>query len=72
MNVVARTDSGIKTFGDLKGKRVNIGNPGSGQRGMMEVVIREFGWTKSDFSIATQRKEPQSFIKKFNIIIISD
>ncbi len=31
--VVARTDSGITTFEDLKGKRVNIGNPGSGQRG---------------------------------------
>ncbi len=59
MNVVARTDSGIKTFGDLKGKRVNIGNPGSGQRGMMEVVSREFGWTKSDFSIATEAKSSQ-------------
>ncbi|MEX2407956.1 MAG: TAXI family TRAP transporter solute-binding subunit, partial [Rhodovibrionaceae bacterium] len=30
--VVARSDSGIKDFADLKGKRVNIGNPGSGQR----------------------------------------
>jgi methylenetetrahydrofolate--tRNA-(uracil-5-)-methyltransferase len=30
--VVARSDSGIRTFDDLKGKRVNIGNPGSGQR----------------------------------------
>ncbi|MBT8333164.1 MAG: TAXI family TRAP transporter solute-binding subunit, partial [Deltaproteobacteria bacterium] len=28
--VVARTDSGIKNFADLEGKRVNIGNPGSG------------------------------------------
>ena len=35
--VVARADSGIKNFEDLKGKRVNIGNPGSGQRGTMEV-----------------------------------
>jgi TRAP transporter TAXI family solute receptor len=35
--VVARLDSGIKDFMDLKGKRVNIGNPGSGQRGTMEV-----------------------------------
>ena len=37
--VVARADSGIKRFKDLKGKRVNIGNPGSGQRGTMEVVM---------------------------------
>src|SRR3546814_9066803 len=33
--VVARKDANIETFEDLKGKRVNIGNPGSGQRGTM-------------------------------------
>ena len=31
--VVARADAGIENFEDLQGKRVNIGNPGSGQRG---------------------------------------
>jgi uncharacterized protein len=31
--LVTRVDSGIKSVGDLKGKTVNIGNPGSGQRG---------------------------------------
>ena len=30
--VVARADAGITNFDDLAGKRVNIGNPGSGQR----------------------------------------
>ncbi len=30
--LVAAEDSGIKSLADLKGKRVNIGNPGSGQR----------------------------------------
>ena len=35
--VVARDDSGISAFDDLKGKRVNVGNPGSGQRSTMEV-----------------------------------
>ncbi|MEQ8701848.1 MAG: TAXI family TRAP transporter solute-binding subunit [Bauldia litoralis] len=38
--LVARADSGIKSVADLKGKRVNIGNPGSGQRGNAEDVIR--------------------------------
>ncbi len=28
-----------------KGKRVNIGNPGSGQRGTMEVLMDKLGWT---------------------------
>ena len=32
ITLVAAVDSGIQTFEDLKGKRVNIGNPGSGQR----------------------------------------
>jgi len=31
--LVTRTDTGIKSAADLKGKTVNIGNPGSGQRG---------------------------------------
>ena len=32
VTLVAAVDAGIKTLADLKGKRVNIGNPGSGQR----------------------------------------
>lgn len=54
--VVARADSGIKTFDDLKGKRVNIGNPGSGQRETMEVVMAKKGWSVDDFSLATELK----------------
>jgi hypothetical protein len=54
--VVARKDSGIKTFDDLKGKRVNIGNPGSGQRGTMEVVMAAKGWTRDDFSLVSELK----------------
>ncbi len=52
--VVARRDAHIKTFDDLKGKRVNIGNPGSGQRGTMEVVMTAKGWDKSVFSLANE------------------
>jgi TRAP transporter TAXI family solute receptor len=54
--VVARADSGIKTFDDLKGKRVNVGNPGSGQRGTMEVLMAAKGWTMSDFKLASELK----------------
>ena len=57
--VVARADSGIKSFNDLKGKRVNIGNPGSGQRGTMEVVMKALGWTKADFKLASELKSAE-------------
>lgn len=32
VTLVAADDAGIRTIQDLRGKRVNIGNPGSGQR----------------------------------------
>ncbi len=54
--VVARADSGIKNVQDLKGKRVNIGNPGSGQRGTMEVLMEALGWKTSDLAQATELK----------------
>ena len=57
--VVARADSGIKDFMDLKGKRVNIGNPGSGQRGTMEVVMEALGWNKGTFSLASELKSAE-------------
>ncbi|MBU3259630.1 TAXI family TRAP transporter solute-binding subunit [Roseovarius sp. PS-C2] len=54
--VVARADAGVVNFEDLKGKRVNIGNPGSGQRGTMEVLMGALGWTTDDFALATELK----------------
>ena len=54
--VVARADAGISNFDDLKGKRVNIGNPGSGQRGTMDVVLESMGWTVDDFALASELK----------------
>jgi len=52
--VVARADAGIETFEDLQGKRVNVGNPGSGQRGTMEVLMEAMGWTMDDFAVASE------------------
>lgn len=57
--VVARADSGIKKFADMKGKRVNIGNPGSGQRGTMEVIMKALGWKKTDFALASALKSAE-------------
>jgi TRAP transporter TAXI family solute receptor len=54
--VVARADAGVKNFDDLKGKRVNIGNPGSGQRATMDVVMDAKGWSLDDFALASELK----------------
>ncbi len=47
--LVARADAHIQSFEDLKAKRVNIGNPGSGQRGTFDVILGAMGWTVADF-----------------------
>ncbi|MEY6432502.1 TAXI family TRAP transporter solute-binding subunit [Thioalkalicoccus limnaeus] len=52
--VVVRPDSGIERFTDIVGKRVNLGNPGSGQRGTVERLMTEYGWTASDFALASE------------------
>lgn len=56
LTVVARSDSGIETFDDLKGKRVNIGVPGSGSRDTFDEVMKAKGWTNADFSLAGELK----------------
>jgi uncharacterized protein len=48
--VVARKDSHITTFDDLKGKRVSFGAYGSGQRATMEELMKSKGWTNKSFS----------------------
>ncbi|TVQ77950.1 MAG: TAXI family TRAP transporter solute-binding subunit [Bradymonadales bacterium] len=40
VTLVAAVEAGIESLHDLKGKRVNIGNPGSGQRGNSLDVLR--------------------------------
>ena len=54
--VMARDDANISTFKDLAGKRVNIGDPGSGNRSTMELLMKEYGWTEDTFKIATDLK----------------
>ena len=54
--LVARKEANIHSFADLKGKRVNIGNPGSGtQAAMMDLLAAE-NMKKSDFALAAELK----------------
>jgi len=52
--IIAGKDSGIHSWDDLKGKRFNIGNPGSGQRGTTEELMEGHGWTTADFAVASE------------------
>jgi TRAP transporter TAXI family solute receptor len=54
--VVARKEAGITKFEDFKGKRFNVGNPGSGTRASMEELLAALGWKMSDFSLASELK----------------
>ncbi len=54
--IVARRDANINTFEDLKGKRVNIGDPGSGQYANMKVLMKHLDWTDNDFTLVSQLK----------------
>jgi TRAP transporter TAXI family solute receptor len=54
--LVARKESGITKFADLKGKRVNVGNPGSGTRSAMDELLGAEGMKVGDFALASELK----------------
>ncbi len=54
--LVARKEAGINSFADLKGKRVNVGNPGSGTRVAMEELLVASNMKMSDFALASELK----------------
>ena len=54
--VVARKEANVKSFADFRGKRFNVGNPGSGTRASMEELLVALGWKMSDFSLASELK----------------
>lgn len=54
--VVARKEANVKSFADFKGKRFNIGNPGSGTRASAEELLATLGWKLGDFSLASELK----------------
>ena len=54
--VVARKEANITKFEDFKGKRFNVGNPGSGTRSSMEELLVGMGWKLGDFSLASELK----------------
>jgi TRAP transporter TAXI family solute receptor len=54
MTVLVRKEAGVSKFEDLKGKRFNVGNPGSGTRVALEQLLGALGWKLSDFALASE------------------
>ena len=50
LSVLVRADSDVRSFSDLRGKRVNIGNTGSSPRALAEVVMDAYDMDLSDFA----------------------
>ena len=54
--VLARPSANVQSFTDLKGKRVNVGNAGSGVRATTEVVMAAMGMNMDDLAVASELK----------------
>ena len=54
--ILARKEANIKTIDDLKGKRFNVGNPGSGTRAASDELVAALGWKNSDFGLVSELK----------------
>ncbi len=60
VTVIAGDASGVDTLTDVKGKRLNIGNAGSGTRGTWEVIESALGWERGDLKLATEMKSAET------------
>jgi uncharacterized protein len=56
MTILARKEMNAKSFDDFKGKKFNVGNPGSGSRAALEEFVAAKGWTLKDFGLASELK----------------
>lgn len=59
VQVMVRADAGINSVADMAGKRVNIGNPGSGTRVLAEAQMAAAGVSASDFALASELKSSE-------------
>lgn len=54
LGVVVKADSKIKSFADFSGKRINIGNKGSGKRAFADVLFKVMNWKRRNFAKVTE------------------
>jgi TRAP transporter TAXI family solute receptor len=59
LTVVSRGGQ-LESIADIRGKRLNIGNPGSRQRTIMDELMRASGWARRDFKLIEELPAAQS------------
>ncbi|MGI9372819.1 MAG: TAXI family TRAP transporter solute-binding subunit [Hyphomicrobiales bacterium] len=57
--VVARKNANVMKMDGLKGKRINLGNAGSGTRATADAWLDAVGWTNDDFALVTDFKSAE-------------
>ena len=58
--VAARGNGSLDAFKSLPGKKINVGNPGSSQREIMNRLMQVKGWNKKDFQLMEELPAQQS------------
>lgn len=54
--LVARKDANVRALADFKGKRLNVGNPGSGTRAALDELFQAVGMKTGELSLAAELK----------------
>ena len=56
LTVLSRKEANIKKFEDFKDKRFNVGNPGSGTRDTVNILLGALNMKSGDFSLTSELK----------------
>ena len=56
LTVLSRKEASVKKFEDFKGKRFNVGNPGSGTRATIDMLMPGMGMKTGDFALTSELK----------------
>ncbi|NET42357.1 TAXI family TRAP transporter solute-binding subunit [Okeania sp. SIO2B3] len=60
LHLVCSSESGVNSFPDIKGKRINIGSPGSGQLNIVRDLLEVYGIEESEFTAQSLRPSEAS------------
>jgi uncharacterized protein len=75
LTVVARKELAIRTVAEVRGTRINIGNPGSRQRANIDRVMAVLGLGRSDFAAVRElsaAEQNRAFcVKELDVIVYS-